>query len=536
MILLAYLAGMWIDVMEIDATQYAGMSRKIMQSGDYFHFFDHGRPYLDKPPLTFWLTALSFRLFGVATWSYKLPSVLFSLLAVIGTERLASLLHNRRTGELAALVFASAQAVFLMNNDVKIDMYMIAPMVLGTWLLVKWLRGGRWFHFLGGAMLLGVGMLAKGPLAVVAPGLAIGADILLRRDWAALFRWQWLLLLPIIGLVTAPWAVGQYEQYGWKGVEFFYWTQSFGRVTGQSEWENDATAFFFVHTFAWAFIPWTALFLWAFAMKGYEIVKGRFKLLKQGEAIAFGGFLLVFIALSLSRYKLPHYIFVTFPFAAILVAAFWVNASDEGRFQRGRKIMLIFQRVIWFIGAVVAGLLAFWAFPTSPIPPKVAFVVLAALFTVDLLKTKSEWQQLVWPTALGFALCNLLLNLSVYPSIMQFQSTAVAGKFYAQQGISGELYAYLRSGRALDFYGGKEVQPINDKSEFPKMLAQNPLTVYTTEQGWQIIQEQGIQAEVLLKMPHHAPSKMSITFINPATRAQTVNNTYLLRLPQQQLP
>ncbi|HEX2899903.1 MAG TPA: glycosyltransferase family 39 protein, partial [Bacteroidia bacterium] len=368
-LLLAYIAGMWIDVMEIDAAQYAAMGRDMMRSGDYLHLYDHGHGYLDKPPLVFWMSALSFKLFGVSNWAYKLPSVLFSLMAVLGTERLGSLLHNRRTGALAGLILASTQAFFLMNNDVKTDMYLIGPMTIGLWLLVRWSRGGKFWHFLLGSAFLGLGLLAKGPLALIAPVFAIGGDILLRRDWAALFRWQWLLVIPVALAVTTPFLIGQHQQYGPDGILFFLWTQSFGRVTGQSEWTNDATAFFFVHSFAWSFLPWTALFLRALAQACIQVVRARLALPKTAEGIALAGFLLVFTALCFSKFKLPHYIFVTYPFAAILTASFWVDAAENPRLQAWRKFYLILHRVLWFLAVALVGLMAFGAFPGTPLFP-----------------------------------------------------------------------------------------------------------------------------------------------------------------------
>ena len=60
--------------MEVDATQYASMSVELLQSKSYLQFTDLGKDYLDKPPLLFWLSALSIALFGNTTWAFKIPS------------------------------------------------------------------------------------------------------------------------------------------------------------------------------------------------------------------------------------------------------------------------------------------------------------------------------------------------------------------------------------------------------------------------------------------------------------------------------
>lgn len=535
MIVLAYLAGMWVDVMEIDATQYATMGRDMMRSGDFFHLFDRGRDYLDKPPLTFWMTALSFKLLGVSTIAYKLPSVLFSFMAIYGTQRLGSLLYNHRTGILAGVILGSTQAFFLMNNDVKTDMYMIGPMVMGLWQLVRWTRGERAWHLVWGAMFLGIGLLAKGPVALIAPGLAIGADMLLRRDWVPLLRWQWLLVIPIALLVTTPFLIGQYQQYGMKGVNFFLWTQSFGRVTGQSEWANDATAFFFVHSFAWSFLPWTALFLCALSQELIRIVRKGFFLPKSTEGVSVAGFLLVFTALCFSRFKLPHYIFVTYPFAAILTAAFWMDANENPLLRRWKKSLLGIHVVSGLLAALVVGVLVFWAFPAPPLWPKVLLCVFMLAIFVDYLLTKQDWVRFLWPTALCFATCNLALNIWVYPAIVSYQSTAQAGKYIRGLDEQPQIHAFLVSGRALDFYAPAVTQPIYNLADFQALLERQSVYVYTHKEGLAMVSERGMRFEMVQAYPHFPPNKLTLRFLNPETRPDVVKERYLLRLPQQTL-
>src|ERR1017187_4759933 len=86
---IVYLFNMFIDVMDIDAAQYAAMSREMLESGNYLQVHASGLDYLDKPPLLFWLASLSLKLFGVTNFAYKLPAVLFIILGVYSTYRFA---------------------------------------------------------------------------------------------------------------------------------------------------------------------------------------------------------------------------------------------------------------------------------------------------------------------------------------------------------------------------------------------------------------------------------------------------------------
>ena len=89
-----YACGSVLDVMEVDAAQYAAMARELAAGGDWLQFRFRGADYLDKPPLLFWTSALSFKLFGVHNWSYKLPSILAALFGLYATYRLARLYHG----------------------------------------------------------------------------------------------------------------------------------------------------------------------------------------------------------------------------------------------------------------------------------------------------------------------------------------------------------------------------------------------------------------------------------------------------------
>ena len=105
MLSLVHLLGMLlIDIMEIDAAQYASISQEMLQTGDYLQVHHRYDDYLDKPPLLFWLTSFSFKLFGASNFSFRLPSFLFLIIGLISTYKLSRLLYDQRTGLLAVLV------------------------------------------------------------------------------------------------------------------------------------------------------------------------------------------------------------------------------------------------------------------------------------------------------------------------------------------------------------------------------------------------------------------------------------------------
>ncbi|MBC7920310.1 MAG: glycosyltransferase family 39 protein, partial [Ferruginibacter sp.] len=316
-----YLLGMVaIDLMDVDAAQYASISREMRETGSFLQVYHRHEDYLDKPPLLFWLSACSYGLFGVSAFAYRLPSFLFTLLGVFATYRLGWLLYDRETGKIAALVLYTCQAYFLISHDVRTDTILANAVVFGTWQLTDYLRNRR---PLNGALAFGgfaLAMLQKGPIGLMVPGLAFAADWAYGRRWKLFLRWEWLAGGVLMLGLLSPMLWGLYRQFGADGIRFFFWTQSFGRLTGENVWKDDSDALFFTHTFLWAFLPWMVLAYYGVATRLWNLVRGRFARPVDAEVLTLGGFLLPFIALSTSQYKLPHYIFVVFPFAALLAA------------------------------------------------------------------------------------------------------------------------------------------------------------------------------------------------------------------------
>jgi 4-amino-4-deoxy-L-arabinose transferase-like glycosyltransferase len=160
---------MFNDVMEVDASQYAAMSREMLESGNYFELYDRGQNYLDKPPLLFWVSALSYKIFGINNFTYKLPSVLFSLLGIFATARLGRRLYGDKAGFYAALILSSCQAWFMMNQDIRTDTILASCTVFAIWQLFIFIDEQKWIHLILGSIGVAGAMLTKGPIGLMVP-------------------------------------------------------------------------------------------------------------------------------------------------------------------------------------------------------------------------------------------------------------------------------------------------------------------------------------------------------------------------------
>jgi len=121
MLFIAYMAGLSADVIDVDAAQYATISMEMFASGDFLHVKERGLDYLDKPPLLFWLSCLSYKFFGISSFTYKLPTFICSLFTLFYTKKLGDYLYGGNVGNMSAIVLATSIGFIWINMDVKTD-------------------------------------------------------------------------------------------------------------------------------------------------------------------------------------------------------------------------------------------------------------------------------------------------------------------------------------------------------------------------------------------------------------------------------
>src|SRR5262245_23121619 len=155
--------------MDNDSAHHANIAMHMYLNRDYVNLIDAGKDYLDKPHLLFWLCALSYKIFGLSSVAYRLPSFLFTILCVYSVYRLGRSLYNQETGKLAALMIASSFAFILANNDVRMDAILTACVAFATWQGVEFIQRKKIMNAIGLAAGLALGFDTKGHIAVFAP-------------------------------------------------------------------------------------------------------------------------------------------------------------------------------------------------------------------------------------------------------------------------------------------------------------------------------------------------------------------------------
>jgi 4-amino-4-deoxy-L-arabinose transferase-like glycosyltransferase len=548
-IVVVYSISAFVDVMEVDAAQYASIAREMLERGEYLQVTNRYVDYLDKPPLLFWLSAFSFNLFGISNFAFKLPSLLFALLGIISTYKLGKLLYTEQTGLLAALIFASCQAMFLITNDVRTDTILTGAIIFSIWSCVAFVHYGKWTWLVAASLGIATGMLAKGPIGIMAPGLSLGAHFVLRREWKSIFKWQWIVMVLVVAVLISPMLWGLYQQFdahpekGVSGVRFFLWDQSFGRLTGDNPFVNSqktpqpSAPLFFVHTVIWAFLPWSLFLILGLARQAKALFNARFLLSKNEEAITLGGFVLVFLGMSLSAYKLPHYIFTVFPLAAIITANYiqttFLN-HENGRVQSGLfRFHAVVLMLIW---------LALVAFCTVsfPLHNLLLWIVIIALFGLFVFVWRGRMaleKKLIIGTVVTMIAVNFMLSGHFYPTLLSYQSNTTAGKFATENSIPAEKFvSYRIGGHALDYYSQRAVPWLSEPSSVKHRIAQGQTWVFTNLEGKSELESAQLLADSVIVYKDFRVTMLRLSFFIPSEREKMLNEKFLLGFNQRTFP
>lgn len=187
-----------------DEPRYAQVAREMLDRHDWIMPVLGGQPWLEKPPLYYWQAMLTYSLFGVSDWAARLPSAIDATLMVVAVYLFFR--RFRRGVELdSALIVASCAGVIGYARAASMDMALAATFTIGMLGWWAWRESGTRAYLAAFYILMALGMLAKGPVAIV---LAVSVIVLYgaaTRQWRLVLRAFWLPGILLFVVIAAPW-------------------------------------------------------------------------------------------------------------------------------------------------------------------------------------------------------------------------------------------------------------------------------------------------------------------------------------------
>ena len=539
LIVLVYIAGTFVTLFENDSAQFAVMAMRMVQENDFLNLFKGPNEYLDKPHMHYWLAALSFKIFGIHDWAYRIPGILATLLGAYSCFGLGKLLYNQHTGKLAALIFMTAQTIVLGAIDVRTDALLTGFTIFSIWQLATYIQKGSSTAILLGALGAGIAFSTKGQIALLVIGLPLLCHVAYLRKWKVFLNWKVLAALLVFALVISPMLYAYYHQFDLhpekvirgkanrSGIFFIFWEQSFERLSGEGIGKNSSDYFFFFHTFLWVFLPWTILALTSLCTRSRSFIKLKFSYNPKYEFLTLGGIVLVFVLISFAQFKLPHYLNVTIPLFSVLTASY---LYDLHRFQKEKatKLLMAGQYFILGIVFIAAALMCFFVFELTAILTYIVFLIAAIIIIYYALKSEGRYNRLITVSVCASLLLNTVLNIHFYPNLLRYQGGSSMAAVVAENTIPvdniykiGTDYTW-----ALDFYNQHPVQLTTVKD----LQKKKDVWVYANEKELELLRSTGIDWDQRHSVKQFRITRLQGTFLNPNTRYKVLNKRYLVHV------
>lgn len=190
--------------------RYGNIARLMVETGDWITpQFTLGVPFWGKPPLSFWLSAASMKVFGVSEFGSRLPSLLLGVVVSVMLWHLASRQRNNHYALVAIVILNSSILFWVSSGAVMTDHSLLTATTLcmvAFWRCMKSDGPSRrlWgYAFFAG---LAMGLLAKGPVALVLTGVPVGSWILVTGNWrTACRKIPWISGLLLTIALSLPW-------------------------------------------------------------------------------------------------------------------------------------------------------------------------------------------------------------------------------------------------------------------------------------------------------------------------------------------
>jgi 4-amino-4-deoxy-L-arabinose transferase-like glycosyltransferase len=314
-----------MPLIEPDESRYFEISDNMVDSGDYVIPRLVNVIYLEKPPLTYWASAIIFKLFGETDFTARIYVGLCAWACLLLTYGIGSFLRDRTTGLYATGVLCTSLFFFIFGNFNILDIPLALYTCLATWAGYRHLVGTskkKWWLYLL-YLSCALAFLTKGLIGVIFPFAILGVWLVFSGQWK-----RTMDIISPIGIIlflaiTAPWLI--LVQLAHKDfLRFFFIQEHLLRYTTTMH-GRDNTFLLYVPVVILGILPWAAFL----GKAAWEMHRGKIvSSTLQGSKFLWTWIILIFVFFSLSHSKLIPYIAPIFIPLSVLIGNKLRNYDD----------------------------------------------------------------------------------------------------------------------------------------------------------------------------------------------------------------
>jgi 4-amino-4-deoxy-L-arabinose transferase-like glycosyltransferase len=471
--------------MEPDEARYSLIPSAMNQSGNYVTPHIKNVVYLEKPPLVYWATAMSFKVFGENDFSARLFAALCAWGCVLLTYFIGKHFRDEKTGLYAAALLTISAFPFALGRINILDMPLTFFLCLSIWLgylsLTEEKKKYLYYLFYFSCALA---FLTKGVIGVVFPFTIL----VLWLIWAGRWRQMWQLFSPIgiliFLIVVCPWLIlaqKENSDFLW----FFFVREHFLRFTTKMHGKTEPFYYYLPIIIAGT-IPWSVYLIKAWKWKSIE----EWLFSKEENKLLAVWILFIFLFYTFSSSKLATYIAPVFlPMALFAGSVFRDYEQDLSEAGVGKKVFyriaVIFQSLIIIIALLLPLILKkysdaskglvvmisgnWWLYILLPL-----LAVVLMIFLPDLIagKLRRGWFLTI------YLLCAVFLASVLFPVndfLAPYRSARVAKEAILKFVPAGQdLYQYRENFYGIDFYNKIRTPIVEDFGELGEGIAKLP--------------------------------------------------------------
>lgn len=333
---LLYLGLLWTHPIYIlDESMFTEAAREMLISGNWWIPHFNGELFVDKPPLQYYFMLIGFKIFGVNAFGARFFSGFIGLVLLLETYRFCKLFLSEKIARTTLLILMSS-FFFVQQFQLAVpDPYLISFCCFGLFSFYRYYQNRNYRDIILCYFFLGIGVLAKGPVAMALPGISIGLFLIKQKKIK-----QVLSFYPFLGcigiiLIAFPWFWKVHESTNGEWTRGFIMTHNVGRFTNVMEGHGGP----FVLTIGYVLLgllPFSFFLPQAFIQLRNE----KHQLLHFASIVVIT-FILFF---GFSATKLPNYTMPCYPFLAVLIAYYIEkgHSTFENKYSRWNLSFLSF--------------------------------------------------------------------------------------------------------------------------------------------------------------------------------------------------
>lgn len=445
-----------IPLLDPDEPVYAETPKEMYTFNDFVSPRIYGEYWYDKPPMYYWLVALSYKVFGVSEFAARFPSALLGVVCILVVYFSVRRLFSDEAALISGLVLTTSIEFFYLTKAAVTDITLCLCLTVS---LLSFIERKYYLFYI----FAGLATLTKGPIGLLFPGAIVFLYLLFTRNFSELKNMKipaGFLLYVLFGL---PWYVVMYNLHGAEFIDTFIGFHNITRFTSPEHPEG-VLWYYYIPVLILGFFPWTAVMVQA-------VWKSLTGMYQKNSAMLFLNIwaAFIFIFFSISRTKLVSYILPMYPPLAIIVGCYLAELVRKRPRYGGAPVS-------WGITlAVLTGLFIIGFFFGAKELPELTNGVIAAaavwllmVFGVIFFIRQHNIMAAIWTKAAAMTVFAAILVTMMFPAIApRFSSLAMAREFSAQYDKASPVYVIKFLHPGFTFYSdvyGKELKSSKELS------------------------------------------------------------------------